>query len=70
MRLEGDISFLTFDLSSRISSVCIPLASLKQLPERQVTVRGFVAEVMATSSYGKDNFGSNYSHTTYFVKVN
>jgi hypothetical protein len=24
---------------------------------------------MATGSYGKDNFGSNYSHTTYFVKV-
>lgn len=70
LKIEASLSFLNFDVSTRISSVCIPLTSLKQLPERMISVKGYVAEVMATSSNNRDsNFKNVYNHTTYFVKV-
>lgn len=50
-------------------SPLIPVASLKSLPERVVNLKGYVAEVMLTNNQNQGNYGSNYSHSTYFVKV-
>lgn len=69
LQIEQSLAFLNYDISSSVKSACIPVSSLKSLPERLVSVKGYVAEIMVTSSFGKDNFTSNYNHTTYFVKV-
>lgn len=69
MQLENSLAFLSLDLSGSVESAMIPATMLKSLPERMVNVKGYVAEVMATSSNNRDSYGGNYSHTTYFVKV-
>lgn len=46
-----------------------PVSMMKSLPERLVNVKGYVAEVMATSNNNQNNYGSNYNHSTFFVKV-
>ena len=71
MQLENSLSFLNFDLSGSVHSAMIPVASLKSMPERLVNVKGFVAEIMAANNNNnnQNNYGSNYSHTTFFVKV-
>ena len=69
MQLESSLAFLSLDLSGSVESAMIPTTMLKSLPERMVNLKGYVAELMVTSSFQQNNHGSNYSHTTYFIKV-
>lgn len=69
MQLESSLAFLNFDLSAATDSALIPATGLKSLPERQVNVKGFVAEVVVITSNNQGSYAGNYSHTTYFVKV-
>ena len=69
VELESNLSFLTMDLSSSVPSAAIPVSTLKSLPEKSISIKGYVAEVMVTGSNSKDNYAGNYNHTTYFVKV-
>lgn len=67
LQLTNSLSYLSYDLTSAIGSVCVPKTSLKKLPERMIIVKGYLAEVNITQSNNPEKYQVN--HSTFFIKL-